>query len=309
MHSDAPPSTTLCPVCRNLGITVRKLQPDELLTRYRTYSGFEIPTALQTKYFTSEIEEEECSSCRLRWYSPGTLGDSDFYQFLGKNQGYYNSGSWDKKTAVQILGKLDCKTVVDVGCGDGWVLREARSKGFDIFGTEINRDAIESARTKNLPVFHPEDPVLSGRSADVLITLQTLEHIESPVDWIRDQVARFQPRFLIIAVPALDTTLGQSSDPLVWPPHHRTLWSSQALKKIGDLIGFNVVEFEYERNCWARFNSLLDKEADRRLCGGFRFPRGLLGRTLFHLLRSLKIPWVCNAHTVLALFEIRRTAG
>jgi hypothetical protein len=256
---------------------------------------------LKSKYFTHPIQEYYCSESGLRWYEPSRLGDSDFYEHLSTFPSYYNPGSWDKKVAVDILKSRAIVSAVDVGFGDAWLLREAKKAGISIFGTELNEAAVRKWREEGLQVFTPDDPGLNGRSVQALVSLQTLEHITAPTEWLQAQVNQFEPSIVIVAVPAHDTMLGATSDPLAWPPHHFTSWSTKALRVLAKRIGFEVCQVEYQPNCWRWFDSAQKAEARGKLWRKPPLPGGRLGRLTYVALTRLGIPWVKRAHTLLAV--------
>lgn len=295
--------TKICPLCRKEGFLLRQMAPADLQKLYSNYSKIPLSKSLAQKYLTETVSENECKDCLLRWYTPGKLGESDFYEHLSSSPGYYNPNSWDKRTALQFLSLLGKGTAVDVGCGDGWLIREGIRLGWTMFGTDLNTASVNQGQADGLDIFLPTDQKISGRNTTVLLSLQTLEHVDNPVQWIKDQIGIFKPKYLVLAVPACDTMLGYTNDPLVWPPHHRTLWSGSSLRKLAEIIKFNVVTIKYEENTWHRFNSLLDREDSRKLWKKPYIPAGVLGRLAFIALRACRIPWVSRAHSVIALLK------
>lgn len=294
---------TLCPLCGGLGESLRKRNPSELKDFYQNYTDLPLSENLVKKYLEETISEFGCKCCCFRWYAPGILGESDFYEHLGQSTSYYNPDSWDKRAALRLLNSLKKGTAVDVGCGDGWLIHQGIQSGWTMNGTELNANSIKTTQASGLDVHHPNDPLIVGRRADVLVSLQTLEHVEDPVGWIRCQVNMFSPKYMILAVPACDTILGYTSDPLVWPPHHRTLWSGPSLTKLASLVGFDVVTIEYEDNDWNRFNSLLSRESNRKLWSKPKIPTGIMGRLIFSALKLLHFHWAARAHSVIALLK------
>lgn len=301
------PSVSTCPICSKTGDPLRKFSPEKLIRLYSDYSKMPLPAFIINKYIKEPVQENLCKDCGVRWYLPGSLGESDFYEFLSQFPGYYNPGSWDKVTSVDILKSLSCRTAVDVGCGDGWLLKKAGAAGVQMVGVEINEAVVNSAKSLGLDVYLPNDSALTGLSFEAMVSLQTLEHIENPVEWLLDQIHRFQPKYIILAVPAHDTILGFTSDPLVWPPHHRTLWSGQALERLASKVGYAVRDIRYQPNSWYQFNNTVSLEPNRTLWNKFPFPKGRLGHCLFRALKLFNVNWVNRAHSVIAVLESKST--
>ncbi|MEZ5384378.1 MAG: methyltransferase domain-containing protein [Prosthecobacter sp.] len=296
-------TTVHCPLTGVSGRALRTRQPEELFDAYATHCRFPLTNTLREKYFRKPITEYFAATSGLRWYSPCRLGDSDFYEHLSSFPDYYNPASWDKMAALRILREFGTKTVVDVGCGDGWLVREIQSSGLKAIGTDLNEDAIAKAQAKGLDVHRPDSSAIVGRQVEVLVSLQTLEHVREPVAWLKAQMQQFHPEKLILSVPAHDTMLGRSEEPLCWPPHHFTLWSAKAMKVLAQKIGFQLGSIDHEPNSWRRFNGTLSREGRRCLNGTPSFPKGRSGALLFQLLHMIGVPWIRRAHSLIAVLH------
>ncbi|WP_395736466.1 class I SAM-dependent methyltransferase [Prosthecobacter sp.] len=299
----ASPITHQCPLTGAAGQALRTRQPDELFGAYATYCRFPLTEALREKYFREPVTEYFAAESGLRWYSPSRLGDSDFYERLSSFPDYYNPASWDKLEALRMVRESRPSSVVDVGCGDAWLVREIQSSGIKAMGTDLNEEAIAKGRAEGLDVHLPDSPEIKGRHAEVMISLQTLEHVHEPVAWLQAQVQQFQPKTLILAVPAHDTMLGRSTEPLCWPPHHFTLWSAKAMKVLAQKIGYQLSSVDYEPNSWRRFNGTLNREGRRNLDGTMRFPKSRTGALLYDLMCLLRKPWARRAHSLIAVLH------
>lgn len=296
-------TTPHCPLTDVPGRALRTRQPEELFDAYATHCRFPLTNELREKYFREPITEYSAATSGLRWYSPCRLGDSDFYEHLSSFPDYYNPASWDKLAALRILCDLQPEAVVDVGCGDGWLVREIQASGLKVMGTDLNEDAITKARAEGLDVHLPDSPAITGQQVEVLVSLQTLEHVHDPIAWLQAQVQQFQPKTLVLAVPAHDTMLGRSSEPLCWPPHHFTLWSGKAMKVLAQKIGYQLNSVEYEPNSWRRFNGTLNREGRRHLDGTLGFPKGRSGALLFRMMNLIGVPWIRRAHSLMAVLH------
>ena len=76
--------------------------------------------------------------------------------------------------------------LLDVGCGHGLLLDEARRRGFDVVGLELSRSAALHAREKlGLDVREvPLEEFDSWDSFDVVVLADVIEHLEDPVSAI-----------------------------------------------------------------------------------------------------------------------------
>jgi SAM-dependent methyltransferase len=294
-----------CPISQSSGIILRKKEPDDLFYSYDKISRINLSPEIKAKYFTKSIEEYYSINSDLRWYHPCKLGDSDFYEELSNNPNYYNFETWDKIKALEILKSNRQLSFIDVGCGEGWLVKKAIENGLNATGVDINEKAVGAAKISGIPLYFPEDTDLNGKTFDVLVSLQTLEHVSQPVSWLSDLISTYKPKDIIIAVPAHDTMLGRTNEPLCWPPHHFTLWSEKSIRFLAKQLNLSVLSVEYEPNTWGRFNNTLNREGRRNLNGTIRFPKGRRGKIMFRVCQLLKINWACRSHTLLAHLKTR----
>lgn len=84
---------------------------------------------------------------------------------------------------VEILN-LDNATVVDVGCGDGWLVRRLAKRGAHVTGVEVSPKQMAMARAAT-PVRDEhyiqglaEDLPVTSRSVDIVIYFNSLHHID-----------------------------------------------------------------------------------------------------------------------------------
>jgi SAM-dependent methyltransferase len=93
-----------------------------------------------------------------------------------------------RRTARRLLNLLESDRsggrLLDVGCGHGILLDEARRRGFEVEGLELSREAARHARcTFGLTVHERalEDTTLDGEQFDVIVLADVLEHFDDPV--------------------------------------------------------------------------------------------------------------------------------
>ncbi len=305
---------SLCPLSGLAGKPRRRFSAQSLVRLHEQYLGAPLPSHLQTKYFTQAVQEYECPESGLRWYSPGAAGDGDYYEFLGRAfDWYYDANRWDKTVLRSLLRDQRPLRLVDIGCGAGDLLLEARALGIDVAGVEINPDSLDAAKAHGLDVRRPDElPERWPASVDVLTLLQVIEHVENPLGFVRDLIGRFQPRRLVISAPCHRSLLGASSDPLSWPPHHISAWSEKAMRTLADKIGYEVESIRLEEVDLPRVLWFNDKEASGRLPGlpGFiafcarrRWGGNKLARLLLNRAKRKPGSWATCSHSVFAILK------
>lgn len=99
-------------------------------------------------------------------------------------------GRYLRRLLPRLAGRPRPLSYVDLGCGNGFMLREARDAGFgEVYGVEPSRHAVEKADPSVKDgmlcgMFSPE--IMAGRRVDALSCFQVLDHIPDPVRFVHD---------------------------------------------------------------------------------------------------------------------------
>lgn len=96
-----------------------------------------------------------------------------------------------KQAAVQLVDQVAPKTVLEVGCGEGYmleVLADARPS-LELKGIDISEDAVADASARlgdraTVKVEDARDLSASGESYDLVVMLEVLEHIPNPAQML-----------------------------------------------------------------------------------------------------------------------------
>ena len=103
--------------------------------------------------------------------------------------------------------------VLEVGCGDGTLLRLLGKRGFaDVFGIDPGLPAAAEAKLPLARGFFPHDlpPGRRDRAHDLIVLRHVLEHIESPLAFLAELARRLKPAGeLWIEVPDLASTVAR----------------------------------------------------------------------------------------------------
>ena len=144
--------------------------------------------------------------------------------------------------------------LLDVGCSKGYFVEAARDAGWDAVGVELNRNAVEEARSRGLDVRHGD---LAGQdfaeaSFDVVTLFDLIEHSPDPVATLAQCRRLLRPEgFLIVTTPDVGglvprvtynlfgRTLGAWGHPT--PPGHLVEFSRRTLLQAIDRAGLEIV--------------------------------------------------------------------
>ena len=97
-----------------------------------------------------------------------------------------------KQSAVRLVDRIAPKTVLEVGCGEGFmleVLADARPS-LELTGIDISAPAIAEAKQRlgdraKLEVQDARDLSASGQTYDLVVMLEVLEHIPDPAQMLQ----------------------------------------------------------------------------------------------------------------------------
>jgi SAM-dependent methyltransferase len=105
------------------------------------------------------------------------------------DEGYLAEEEGRRRTARRILDLVDPAApgarLLDIGCGHGLLLDEARRRGYRAEGVELSRAAVRHARLRLGLEVHEgalEETDLGADRFDVIVLTDVLEHLADPVD-------------------------------------------------------------------------------------------------------------------------------
>jgi len=145
------------------------------------------------------------------------------------------------------------ESVLDAGCGEGYVYRGLKSRGAVARwrGIDASAGAVRFAAERSpectWAVGDLRKLALASRSAELVLCSQVLEHIPNP-EPVRDELARVSSRWLLISVPleplfrsicALTEAAGVGDD-----PGHVNFWTPRAFRKFLSPVG-RLVHWEW----------------------------------------------------------------
>ena len=194
---------------------------------------------------TTEFDLYRCEECQLESFLPLVNGSELFYKELNQKSQYYEDDKWDFHEAIKDIKGL--KKIVEIGCGPGNFLLKCKEQGLEVYGTEYNGDAANSARKKGITILSNEELEGMAESFDAVFSFHVLEHVDDPMGFLRSMEKVVRPGGLIcVSVPNQKGPI-KFIEPCVMnmPPHHLTRWSSRTFKVVCDLIG---LEFIREKN-------------------------------------------------------------
>ena len=213
-------------------------------------------------YYTHAVDEPRASSAR-----PGTVRRLK----MALTNGYVNSrygtrrqpasglGVWLAKLLPQRRQKRDAEfrylpkprpgqRLLDIGCGNGDFLLNARDAGWDVMGVDPDPKAVAAARQRGLTVSVGSIELFAGESDcfDAITLSHVLEHLHEPVQFIHAVHRLLKPGGVVF----VDTPNIESRGARRWgrnwrgleTPRHLVLFSRAGLVGLLNAGGFDNVE-------------------------------------------------------------------
>jgi SAM-dependent methyltransferase len=157
-----------------------------------------------------------------------------------------------RRTARRLLRRLRRHVpggrLLDVGCGHGLLLDEARRLGYDVEGVELSTTAARYARENlGLRVRHLalEDAELDTERYDAIVIVDVLEHVDDPVACLDRLRALLAPGgALLIATPDPSSLVARAAGGRWWCylPAHFCLIPRKTLLGLLRVRGLVLVE-------------------------------------------------------------------
>jgi len=169
------------------------------------------------------------------------------YEALARNDWYYTARKWEFREALGFLAENRPKRLLEVGCGTGEFLKQARRFCGSVHGIEFNAEAAALCRQDGLDVRELKLTDME-ESFDVIAAFQVLEHVPDPGRVIEFWAAHLVPGgFLVVAVPNQDGVLGSLQDDFLnLPPHHATLWGEMSLEYVAKRFELDLIRYSRE---------------------------------------------------------------
>ena len=186
---------------------------------------------------------------------------SDYRDYGYNNSEITHNFKYTLQPLLAMLDKDKNRCILDLGCGNGYMVNHLISLGYNAYGTDASEGGIQIARQQNADRFFVQDlssdklPLeLQHLRFDTIISTEVIEHLYDPEGFIQ-----FCKRLLpanseiIITTPyhgylknlmlSLFNKWDEHSNPL-WLGGHIKLWSRETASKLLINAGFKVTAFK-----------------------------------------------------------------
>lgn len=153
-----------------------------------------------------DVRIHRCSQCSVEFASYLASRRADRDHFAGLDADMYAQSVKATREASydELLERVSAFVAsgrwLDVGCSYGWLLRRAKTAGFDVFGVEPSPEAAEQSRAAGLDVttgMYP-DVVGAGAPYSVVSFMDVLEHLPDPVRVLESTASQLTPDGVVV---------------------------------------------------------------------------------------------------------------
>ena len=203
-----------------------------------------------------------CAHCDLVYVNP--IFDETHYRETYESENYQHImrdlGEASHEYRVERFGterieimsryvkpSLSCPVrYLDAGCSTGFVVEAAIQRGWRAFGIDLNPSAIESGRSRGLPltVAGIEDDALTGKQYEAISLFDVLEHLPQPRRVLeRCHELLTSGGIVFLYVPNYDSAsrlLMGTEAHFIWPTHHLNYYTPITLVDLLSRTGFRT---------------------------------------------------------------------
>lgn len=176
---------------------------------------------------------------------------NDYYKNYGLNN--YLSPLTIKRYN-ELLDKLEpfkkTKRILDVGCGIGYFLDEAKKRGWEVYGTELSQGSAKICIEKGIKIHEGalETANYNSEMFDVITSFEVIEHINNPQTELKNFNLILRPGGVVyVTTPNYNSLLRLRLKGLynvITYPEHLSYYTPKTIAKIFKTFGFNKIKIE-----------------------------------------------------------------
>ena len=145
------------------------------------------------------------------------------------------------------------KKLIEIGCAQGYFLKQAKSLGADVFGVELNKVNAEIARNSIGGIIYDKDIFelsLSDEAFDIIYMRDVIEHIHNPIPFLKEMSRLLKPGGMIFFethnIDGLIHKVVGGKHTCLFGFEHPVHWSYKTLKLALEKSGIFVDKAHFE---------------------------------------------------------------
>jgi 2-polyprenyl-3-methyl-5-hydroxy-6-metoxy-1,4-benzoquinol methylase len=200
-------------------------------------------------------DEELCAYYEQKYFQEGrgsyeiTYTDEEIRYFRLKASLVY-------RKARQINGETGAKRLIDIGCGEGWIMDEFHRNGFSVLGLDYSRHGMKKFHPHLLPFLQQgnlyellQQRTERAESYDYLLCANVIEHVKDPVSLLLDIKKLMHSKSLLVIIAPNDFSPlhkhlieGKKISRQFWLcyPDHLSYFNKDSMSNLLTDLGFDI---------------------------------------------------------------------
>ncbi len=216
-----------------------------------------------TGYDQPPFKIKRCKSCRL-WFLSPRLKEEEAQKFY-QSENYFSGGDGEsgyddysvqerslRATFRKFIRSIDTRgatggALLEVGCGPGYLLDEAKEYFGTVNGVELSENtANQAAHLTGQKIFLSIEEIDDALSFDCIVATHVIEHIYDPISFVESLAKRLKPDgSIVLAAPNMGSMFRKIMG-RKWPsfkyPEHVCFFDNKTLPEIFTRVGLSKVE-------------------------------------------------------------------
>lgn len=200
----------------------------------------------------------ECPHCHVQFWLPFKNPGPEWYATCEQN--LKHRASTDKEfllwqaqqrciTRHFFLHPLPGKRLLDIGCGTGGFLVEAKKCGYEVFGVDFDEEQVSVARSLQVPAVAEDifSFLENNREPyDIITGFEIIEHLDQPKRFLELIHRNLRPGGYVVLTTPNRRRVGPRNEFWDFPYHHLSRWNAPSLKRLVEQVGFRGVRVKEE---------------------------------------------------------------
>lgn len=224
MQDDSNVGMKACPLCNSRSVYERTLNNTELVK------------CTVCKFVYANISDEYIEAVNFH------IGEDMIHSYRGLQT--WVDRLWFRKIVERVTRKTGVGSVVDVGCGNGLLLREFVKRGWRAYGVDPSPWATECAEGYEVFPCTLEEAALESDHFEAVTSTALLEHLARPRPYVQEVLRILKPGgcayFNVPNYGSVTIKLGVSTFPSNLPPCHANFFTHKTIRKLFSEHGDNI---------------------------------------------------------------------
>lgn len=195
----------------------------------------------------------KCRNCQFI-FSKHIPSETELFLFYSNYPSFESVSEITRKRFQQILDGFEkfrkTNNLIDVGCGDGFFLDEAKKRGWNVHGTEYALHYINICKQKGI---HMQSGKLNPSNYDleyfdIITSFEVIEHINYPVEELSNFNAITRKGGVVyITTPnfnSISRRMLKDNWSIIWIPEHLSYYTTPSIHYLLKRCGFRKLNIQ-----------------------------------------------------------------